>query len=493
MILSSMTNKRSEIEILTRGKKHSVRFRVPPELQPFDQRHRKRITKSLDTDSLAEAYVRAPIMRTEILAELRARAGQHRDETLEERVRRLADLASGKGFHYRPAAQIAAEPLEERLRRIEALANVEPGSETEKAVLGAAEGPPVMLSGLVAYVEDLKDTKDEHRYKSAEQMKRRRQARDRAVGNLRAALHQKLGTDDKPVRMVTAAEAWLHYDLLKKRKQDGEIDHETANRDFGYMGGLLKRYYDSLRLTNPRPYSGIKLTDVHKQPNRKLELPEQWFRDVVFAPDPKFLKLNEEARDITIIAAEIGARQAEVHDAPESAWRLDDPIPHLLIRNVAPKILPDGTRVGGRQIKNIFSDRQAPLVGVALEAARRQRARTKSRYRGKRSFSATVNKLLRENKLFPVPPDPDTKYTIGGGRHAYEGRMKAAGIHLDDRGEMMGHSVKSARNRALYGDKMPLDVRQLIAKLICFDGVSDAEKKAARRELRRRGILERRP
>lgn len=468
---------------------HSVRFRVPLELQPFDEKRRTRITKALGTDSLSEASVRAPIMRAEILAELRARAGQHRDETLEERVRRLADLAQERGFRYRPAAEIAAEPLDDRLRRIEAIADVEPGSEVEKAVLGAAERAGVMLSGLVDYAGNLPDTRHENRFKSEEQMKRWRQARERAVGNLRTALRRSSAADDKPVAAIGAPDAWLHHDFMKHRMQAGEIDPETANRDFGYMGGLMKRYCDSLKLPSGRPYSGIRLFDKHKKPRRKLELPEQWFRDVVFAPDPRFLKLNAEARDIVVIAAELGARQAEIHDAPPDAWRLDDPIPHLLVRNEAPEVLPDGRRVGGREIKNVHSDRQAPLVGVALEAARRQRGRQDSRYRGKRAFSGTVNKFLRENGLFPDPPDPDAKYTIGGSRHAFESRMKAAGVHSDDRGEMMGHSVKSERNRQLYGDAMPLEVRQLIARLIAFAGVSDCERRAARRELRRRGIL----
>lgn len=51
----------------------------------------------------------------------------------------------------------------------------------------------------------------------------------------------------------------------------------------------------------------------------------------------------------------------------------------------------------------------------------------------------------------------------------------------------MDHSVESERKRGLYGDEMPLEVRQLIAKMICFAGVSDAEKEIARHELKQRG------
>ena len=55
---------------------------------------------------------------------------------------------------------------------------------------------------------------------------------------------------------------------------------------------------------------------------------------------------------------------------------------------------------------------------------------------------------------------------------------------------MMGHSVQSARNRELYGDAMPLEVRHLIATAIALgDAVSPQEKAAAKRQLKRRGIL----
>ncbi|KKL68398.1 hypothetical protein LCGC14_2125410, partial [marine sediment metagenome] len=40
--------------------------------------------------------------------------------------------------------------------------------------------------------------------------------------------------------------------------------------------------------------------------------------------------------------------------------------------------------------------------------------------------------------------------------HTWESRLKAALVPSDDRGEMMGHSVASARNRELYGNEMPL-------------------------------------
>ena len=56
------------------------------------------------------------------------------------------------------------------------------------------------------------------------------------------------------------------------------------------------------------------------------------------------------------------------------------------------------------------------------------------------------------------------------GNVAGEGRfyLKATGIPSDDRGEMMGHSVSSARKRELYGHAMPLARKQELALSIAL-------------------------
>ena len=112
---------------------------------------------------------------------------------------------------------------------------------------------------------------------------------------------------------------------------------------------------------------------------------------------------------------------------------------------------------GRREIKNVHSEGAVPLVGVALAEALRHPDGF-PRYRHKRAYSAAVNKFLRENDLLP------DGVTIGGVRHTWESRLKAAGIAMDDRGEIMGHSVKEVRGREVYGDDMALRIRQEVAE-----------------------------
>lgn len=471
-----------------RKKTYYLRLRVPARYRGL---HRSsHVWRSLGTDSEEQAQRRAPEVREQLLAEWAARLGVATGESPADRYRRIADLAAARGFAYRTATELAGGPIERIVERIEA-AGPKASRETTAALLGGEENPgrQVRLSGLVGYIENLADTRHENRFKNEAQLKRWRQERERAVASLRAGLKAKGQPDDRLVIELTTDDAWAHHEFLKRRIHAGEVDFSTPNHDLGNLSGLLRRFFASIKAPNPKIYSGVSFSDPHKKAKRKLELPTEWIEATIFRPHPSFLRLNEEARDIVIIAAEVGCRQSEIHDLPPEAFRLDEPIPHLLVRNEEADVQNDGTRKGGRQIKNIHSDRKVVLIGAALEAARRHRDGF-TRYFGRGgAFSAAVNKHMRQTELFPKAA-PGEKYTIGGTRHAFESRMKRSGLHSDDRGEMMGHSVQSARNRELYGDEMPLEVRHLIAKLIAFGGaVSDKERKAARRELARRGLF----
>lgn len=100
------------------------------------------------------------------------------------------------------------------------------------------------------------------------------------------------------------------------------------------------------------------------------------------------------------------------------------------------------------------------MVGVALAAAKRHPGGF-PRYRGKSTYSATMNQYMRNNGLLPSPD-----HTIGGVRHTWESRILAETKRMDVSGEMMGHSVKQIRNRPVYGDATPLAKRHALARKV---------------------------
>lgn len=262
---------------------------------------------------------------------------------------------------------------------------------------------------------------------------------------------------------------------------------------------MIVDYAASLKdRTPPRPFAGVQVeAAVDEEEGFRLELPPEWIREVLYKPHQKLAadmalvdaddrpktgralksaQVLREAYAIAVIETETGCRQKEIHDLPPEDIRLDHPMPHFRIRYRRAKIDEDGRRTGGRMAKNRFSVRVVPLVGRALEVMREYPDGFPI-HRGSRNYSANINNWIRRHKLFPKPPEPEQKYTMAGVRHSFESRMKAYEIHTDDRGEMMGHSVKSARNRELYGKRMPLDVRMKIARLISIGDHHDEDEK----------------
>ncbi|WP_417244560.1 DUF6538 domain-containing protein [Celeribacter sp.] len=372
-----------------------------------------------------------------------------RDGNAAEKFRAAQQLATVRGFQFLSIDQVEQAPLEDVLRRIEASRGADgaPDEVVAAALLGAVEEPRLRLSGLVDHVEQL--SAYDNRFKNREQMRLWRSPRLRAVNNLISALGQ-----DMVVIDVGSAEARKHKSWWQARRAKEGQSAETANKDFAYMAGMLARFYEDLEDDDPpRPYARISIHDRHAKPSQKREVPVDWIVEKWFAPDA-LSGLNDEARDILLISIETGCRQNEIYNLPASAIRLDDPIPHLRIAHELSENPEER-----REVKNLPSHREIPLVGVALAAAKRH-PEGFPRYRNKSSYSASVNKYLRNNGLLPEG------VTIGGTRHSWEGRMKRAGYEMDDRGELMGHSLKARRGREVYGDGMTLSDRLHVAQEI---------------------------
>ncbi len=422
-----------------------LRMRVPRRygfVEPRSEIHR-----SLRTGSEREAQVRLPAAEAAVLAELDARLTMGQSTQPGDVFSAAVALAATRGISYRKADDLASGSLDEILTRLDALKPADT-PQMARAVLGGVEAPQLMLSEFVAEVERI--CAHDNRYKSDTQLRLWRNPRNRAVANLIAALG-----GDQPVLALEQADARRHKAWWQTRIENEGQKAETAKKDFSNMASMLAHYYDSLDIAEPpRPYLGVTIKDRHAVKARKLEIPVQWIVEKWFAPGA-LDGLNDEARDILLISIETGCRQSEIHDLPSNGIVLDANIPHLRIA------LEDGDEK--REIKNNASARHVPLVGVALAAARRH-PNGFPRYRDKRGYSALVNGFMRDNDLMPTP-----KHTVGGTRHTWESRLKAAGVASDDRGEMMGHSVASARNRELYGDEMPLERKLELALAVALD------------------------
>ena len=305
--------------LIKRGETWHLRMRVPKRYEAVERR--REIHRSLGTDSERVARELVPAVKATVLADLDALLAVKNGGDKTAAYDAAMALAAKRGLLYRPAAEIAQGPLDLILARLDALKPSE-GPEAARAVLGGVETPGLRLSELVAKVEEI--SAHDNRFKSEKQMQKWRLPRIRAVNNLIAALEE-----DKRVLDLTADDAARHKAAWKRRIAKEGQSHETANKDFAYMAGLLKRFYEDLgRAEPPKPYARVSIEDRHATKERKKEIPVEWIEAKWFAAGA-LDGLNDEARDILLILIETGCRQSEIHDLPPDAFVMDAEIPHL--------------------------------------------------------------------------------------------------------------------------------------------------------------------
>src|SRR5690606_26360546 len=96
-----------------------------------------------------------------------------------------------------------------------------------------------------------------------------------------------------------------------------------------------------------------------------------------------------------------------------------------------------------RDIKTQSSERQIPLVGVALEVFKRFPKGFPKYHDKENALSAVLMKHFRLTKLLETPSHK--VYSI---RHSFEDRMKNAGLDTELRMMLMGHTI----DRPQYGE-----------------------------------------
>jgi len=435
--------------LIKRGDLWHLRFRVPRRYAAIETR--AELHRSLKTGDKDEAEARKSVVKAEILAELDARLAGQDAPGAQQHYDAIARLAAGRGYRYKTASELAGGDLGALLTRITDLQSRgdAPGSEAATALVGGVERPRVTLRTVA---EQMPDT-----YQEEVHTKNKGQKRRWAYRWLRPAkkFEKHVGMD--PVLDEISREQALSFrDSLKKEVLDGRLAGSSAARDIVNLDLLWRKYHLSLGMdpeTTPNsPFRGLGqgLAKIGEE-TRKKEVPIENLQKLVQPGALRFA--NNELRDIILVLIETGARQSEITDIAPCHIQLDAPIPHLQILYQTGDL--------AREVKNRSSRRNIPLVGVALDAMKRN-PQGFPRYRNAGTFSAAANKSLRAKGLLPEG------VTIGGLRHSFESRLRKALVPSDERGELMGHSVKRLRGRERYGDEMTLEEKRAIHERIAL-------------------------
>ena len=457
--------------IRQRGKTFYLYFRVPAqyrEVEPISV-----IDRSLRTACPKEARDRAIVRRSlercwderldqrdrmSSLDGVETRSPTHAREMHQAALA----LLDGWRIPYRPIDEVAASPLDDLLDRLRKVGEVDLSSNAVPALLGTLDLPATPISRMPQEFERISD-----RILTAKSPRQLQEWRNKY---LRAAQIFVELRGDKAMTRITDEDAMaVRRHWIKRRDADG-VSTAYADKQLAYLRQMVDGFYDDLDVPPDRrtnPFIGVKLPAAKHVPQDKEKsrptLPETWIHTVLYDAD-RIAGLNDQARDIAWISAETGARHSEIYNAPPADFRLDHEIPHMVVRSVT-----DGPE--RREIKNQASERTIVLMGRALEAARRH-PEGFPRYRGNGNFSGTVNKYFRDGELFPLAPDGGRQFTLGGLRHAFEARMKVAGLDNEERAFMMGHSIEAIRGRPVYGAELTLSLRSLYQEMVSFPTAS---------------------
>ena len=437
-----------------RGRVYYMRIRVPARFASVERR--REINRSLKTRDLEEARARLAVARRSLTLDWEARLKRRLTPDTVEAYDAALALVQDLDIPFIDLSTLVEGPIQTLVERIETLATVSPDSATAPAVLGAVAFPRVLLSEMPAIMEQ--ERAAEVRNKNPRQLREWRNKYSNAAKKFCEIV------GDKPVLEITEGDAMAFRGHWKKRVAAGEITLDHAVKRLRFVSQLVEAYFERFDVppsARRNPFAGLRLEQANvKADRKKLAFPVEWIQRRIIGGEG-LEGLNREARDITLVAAACGTRQSEIYDLPPEHIRLNDPIPHLLLQPVL-----DGDYK--TQVKNEASVRPVVLLGEALAAMRRN-PNGFPRYRGKATYSATVNNYLRDNDLLPaVPPGETGRYSISSIRHTYEDRMTHAKLSNEERAYMMGHSIGCVRGRPVYGSAPDLRMRALYQEMVAF-------------------------
>jgi len=227
-------------------------------------------------------------------------------------------------------------------------------------------------------------------------------------------------------------------DALKYEAGKAGVKPNTANRHIGNIRGLYTSYFKHIgEEDKTNPFRNIHFTGSSKSSVAAFE--NLWVTQRILVPG-LFDRLNDELKSMIYVLIETGARMSEICNLMPDDIHLNESVPYISIR---PR--------DNRELKTPDSERNIPLVGVALEAMK-STPEGYDKYRGKGTLvSANLMKAFRKRELLPTKD-----HVIYSFRHAFEKRMQEADIDYALRCTLMGHK----NNRPAYGDGGSMEYRR---------------------------------
>ena len=364
-------------------------------------------------------------------------------------ARKRYDVAKARalaaGFKFRSIDTLAdpsqLDDIVRRLSHIEKTAASD-GSlnpETIDAVLGGVEAPDVTVSeAMNIYQSEI--MRSVLRGKSPAQLKLWTATKDRSLKYFVDIM------GDLAMNKITREDAQSYFKWWNDQVQPDDPEEKpkspkTANKHFGDMRDLYGKYYSYMGDEDrTNPFRNLSFRTKKSKAKKRPPFSDDWVRSKILVKGGLDGLLPELFLTICILI-ETGCRPGEVINLRPEDICLDADVPHL--------------RVAEREDRQHKTDaatiREVPLVGVALEAAKRA-PKGFPRYHDKsNAYSAAVSAAFSRRKLFETPD-----HVLYSFRHSMEDRMKEAGVDYELRLLILGHENK----RPEYGTGGSLTYRR---------------------------------
>ena len=437
--------KRSEDKYLfSRLGRWSYKRNVPKKYQHVEKRSRIRTglnTNSLDVARIRrDALVQADNFYWEALAlesELKGGVSETTRLVQEHHYKAASARALSYGYIYRTARELQVDaPLENILDRVETLATqYEDGTPPPKketiAILGGASKPnPINVTVSEAFQLYIDEIAFDAQYKkSPAQRKSWEKAKRTSINYFIAEIGDFNMGDISREHALKYKKWWANR--IKVGDENGlRPKPYTANRHMGNMRSLYRSFFEFQgEEDRPNPFRRLSFRD-HKEKTR-LSFNDEWIRTKVLVPG-RFDSLNSQARGIIYILIETGARPSEICNLLAENIFLDEEVPYIAIRGKS-----------NREVKAAASNRDIPLVGIALDAMKLNPQGFPRYFDKESSLSKVLLNAFKTRDLFPTD-----KHVIYSLRHSFEDRMLEAGIDYALRCTLMGHK----NNRPSYGE-----------------------------------------
>ncbi|MDW9768585.1 DUF6538 domain-containing protein [Sinorhizobium meliloti] len=322
---------------------------------PKEQRARfggkRQIRKSLGTKDRRQAIIKlSPLVEQYTMLTQAVDAGELTFE-------RAKEAAGHLGFTYRPSQDFQPMEVQDKAAAYSAMLSAlkvvaEPNFIESAAITGAVEIPELPVSKLYTRFKEV----DPGRVKNKTPEKARK-AWKRYETKINEFVKVMGDLDCLKLTRRTVKE---YRNKLIERVHNGEFKSAAANEHLEKIRTawrvVMDHDYEDLNLTDPfDKVEGIDFKDGGKREDFTEEEARQ-IRSRLEAPD-----VNEELKALFLIAQNTGCTADElVYMTPDDIV-LDHEVPHIKIR-------PNANRA---ELKNGHRPRNVPLIGVALEAARK--------------------------------------------------------------------------------------------------------------------------